>query len=99
LLFGGFTLGWLNLSPFYVNKENEQIRALKTMWSKVGSNVKTYNDLLSTSTTSTSLDKETYELYAQRTSRNAGVSFPEEDQAPYLLPNTPQTTKLKKIFL
>lgn len=60
MLLGGFTLGWLNLSPFYVNKENEQIRALKTMWAKIGSNVKTYNDLLSTSTTSTSLDKDTW---------------------------------------
>lgn len=53
-------MGWLNVSPFYINKENEQIRALKTMWSKIGSNVKTYNDLLANSTTSTSIDKETY---------------------------------------
>jgi hypothetical protein len=30
------------------------------MWAKVGSNIKTYNDLLSTSTTSTSLDKDTW---------------------------------------
>lgn len=96
---GGFTLGWLNLSPFYVNKENEQIRALKTMWRKVGSSIKTYNDLLSTSTTSTSLDKDTWELYSQRNSKQAGCEYPEEDQAPYLLPNTPATTKIKKIFL
>ncbi len=66
-------MGWLNVSPFYINKENEQIRALKTMWSKIGSNVKTYNDLLSNSTTSTSIDKETYELYAQRNSRAVGI--------------------------
>jgi hypothetical protein len=43
------------------------------MWSKIGSNVKTYNDLLSNSTTSTSIDKETYELYAQRNSRAVGI--------------------------
>lgn len=69
------------------------------MWSKVGSGMKMYNDLLATSTTSTSLDKDTWELYAQRTSRNAGLEFPEEDQAPPFLPNTPATTKIKKIFL
>lgn len=96
---GGFTLGWLNLSPFYVSKESEQVRALRTMWAKVGSNIKTYNDLLATSTTSTSIDKETWDIYAQRNSSLAGSSYPEEDQAPYLLPNTPATTKIKKIFL
>ena len=69
------------------------------MWSKVGSGMKMYNDLLATSTTSTSLDKDTWELYAQRTSSSAGREFPEEDQAPPFLPNTPATTKIKKIFL
>jgi predicted oxidoreductase (fatty acid repression mutant protein) len=77
-----------------VRKEEEQVRALRTMWAKVGSNIKTYNDLLSTSTTSTSVDKETWQIYAQR---QGGCV--EEDQAPYLLPNTPATTKIKKIFL
>lgn len=75
------------------------MRALRTMWSKVGSGMKMYNDLLATSTTSTSLDKDTWELYAQRTSSSAGCEFPEEDQAPPFLPNTPATTKIKKIFL
>jgi hypothetical protein len=69
------------------------------MWSKIGSNIKTYNDLLATTTTSTSLDKETWDIYAQRNSKMAGCKFPEEDQAPYFLPNTPATTKIKKIFL
>ena len=69
------------------------------MWSKVGSGMKMYNDLLATSTTSTSLDKETWDIYAQRNCSMAGLKFPEEDQAPPFLPNTPATTKIKKIFL
>ena len=75
------------------------MRALRTMWAKIGSSIKTYNDLLSTSTTSTALDKDTWDLYVQRNSKPAGFKFPEEDQAPYLLPHTPATTKIKKIFL
>lgn len=61
--------------------------------------MKIYNDLLSTSTTSTSVDKETWEIYAQRSSKWAGKLYPEEDQAPYFLPNTTATTRIKKIFL
>jgi hypothetical protein len=72
LLVGGFTLFWLNLSPFYVSKESEQVRALKTMWNKVGSSMKVYNDLVATSTTSTSIDKETWGIYAER---NSGSVF------------------------
>lgn len=87
------------MSPFYVSKESEQIRALKTMWSKIGASMKGYNDLLSTSTTSTALDKDTWQIYAQRNSSMAGFKFPEEDSAPYFLPSTPATTKIKKIFL
>lgn len=98
-LFGGFTLFWLNLSPFYIQKENEQIRALKTIWAKIGINIKVYNDLLSRSTTSTSLDKDTWNVYAQRNSSAAGISYPEEDSAPYFLPDTIATGKLKKIYL
>lgn len=97
LLFGGFTLIWLNLSPFYVSKENEQVRALKTMWNKVGSSMKVYNDILATSTTSTSIDKETWSIYAERKEKNADSA--EEDQAPPFLPNTPATTKIKRMFL
>ena len=59
-IFGGFTIFWLNLSPFYIKKEDEQVRALKTMWTKIGFNMKTYNDFLTKSTTSTSLDKDTW---------------------------------------
>jgi hypothetical protein len=98
-LFGGFTLLWLNLSPFYIQKENEQIRALKTIWSKIGINMKVYNDLLSRSTTSTNLDKDTWQVYSQRNSCMAGIAFPEEDSAPYFLPDTIATGKIKKIFL
>lgn len=75
------------------------MRALKTMWSKIGPNVKTFNDLVASSTTSTSLDKDTWNIYVSRNCELTGLKFPEEDQAPYFLPNTPATTKLKKIFL
>ena len=88
---------WLNLSPFYVTKENAQVQALKTMWNKVGSSMKVYNDLLATSTTSTSIDKETWSLYAERNAKSA--AYAEEDQAPPFLPNTPATTKIKRMFL
>lgn len=54
---GGFTLFWLNLSPFYLKKEGEQERALKTMWQKIGYSMKIYNDMVPNATTSTSLDK------------------------------------------
>jgi hypothetical protein len=47
------------------------------MWSKIGSSVKTYNDLLATSTTSTSIDKDTWQIYAQRNSSLAGKLFAE----------------------
>ena len=74
---GGFTLFWLNLSPFYVKKENEQERALRTMFDKIGYSMKMYNDLLPNSTTSTSVDKDTWEVYSARNSRAAGVWVPE----------------------
>ncbi len=99
LLTGGFTLFWLNLSPFYIQKESEQIRALKTIWTKIGVNIKVYNDLVTKTTTSTSLDKDTYRLYENRNSAGAGVIYPEEDSAPYFLPDTRASTRIKRIFL
>lgn len=69
------------------------------MWAKVGPSMKTYNDMIPTSTTSTNLDKDTWQLYASRNSSSAGVSCPEEDSAPYLLPETVASTKIKKIYL
>lgn len=69
------------------------------MYDKVGSNVKTYNDMLSTSTTSTSLDKETWHIYEERNCRAAGIWVPEEDKAPPIMPDTIATRKIKKKFL
>jgi len=65
------------LSPFYLKKEGEQERALKTIWHKIGYNMKVYNDMIPNSTTSTSLDKDTWEVYSQRNSRMAGLWAPE----------------------
>ena len=90
---------WLNLSPFYLQKESEQERALKTMWSKVGVTMKMYNDMVASSTTSTSIDKDTYEIYSMRNSRAAGRWAPEEDQAPPFLPDTAASTNIKKKYL
>jgi hypothetical protein len=61
--------------------------------------MKGYNDMVSKWTTSTSLDKDTWKVYAQRNSSWAGCCYPEEDQAPPFLLETPATTKLKKIYL
>lgn len=96
---GGFTLFWLNLSPYYLRKETEQIRVLKTMWSKLGSTMKTYNDMVSKSTTSTSLDKDTWSIYQKRQAKGDNSLYGDEDQAPYFLPDTPASSKIKKIYL
>ena len=66
------------------------------MFSKVGSTMKMYNDMVAIGTTSTSLDKDTWQTYSERNSRMAGIWAPEEDQAPPILPNTRATRKLKK---
>lgn len=76
-LFGGFTLYWLNLSPFYLKKETEQINTLKTLWKKLGTNMKVYNDMVSKFTTSTNIDKDTWKLYASRNSSSTGLCCPE----------------------
>jgi hypothetical protein len=69
------------------------------MWAKVGPSMKTYNDMIPHSTTSTSLDKDTWQLYASRNSPWAGITCPEEDSAPHLLPDTIASTKIKKKYL
>ena len=69
------------------------------MFSKVGTTMKMYNDMVALGTTSTSIDKDTWQTYEQRNSRIAGVWAPEEDQAPPFLPNTRATEKIKKKFL
>lgn len=42
-ILGGFTLFWLNLSPFYVRKESSQVETLRTLFSKIGFSMKIYN--------------------------------------------------------
>lgn len=69
------------------------------MWSKIGINMKIYNDMLTNSTTSTNIDKDTWQLYASRNSRATGIWCPEEDQAPYILPDTVATHNIKKKYL
>lgn len=60
--------------------------------------MKTYNDLLTKSTTSTSVDKDTWKVYTDRNCAQAGRFAPEEDQAPYFMPGTEATKKIKKIY-
>lgn len=60
--------------------------------------MKTYNDMVSSWTTSTSLDKDTYKIWASRNASTNTNGF-EEDSAPYLLPNTIATKKIKRIYL
>jgi len=61
--------------------------------------MKMYNDLVSTSTTSSSLDKETWEIYENRHSSGTGSALPEEDTAPYILPSNASNSRIKKIFM
>jgi hypothetical protein len=72
---------------------------LKTIWTKIGVNIKVYNDLVTKTTTSTSLDKDTWKVYEMRNSSAAGIIGPEEDSAPYFLPDTRASTRIKRIFL
>ena len=96
---GGFSLLWLNLSPFYLAKEQAQEDTLKIMWQRIGANMKSYNDMVSRSTTSTSLDKDTYYLWADRNSSEAGLTIAEEDKAPYFLLRTRKIKRWKKEYL
>jgi len=61
--------------------------------------MKVYNDLVAASTTSTSLDKDTWNIYEVRNSSQAGITAAEEDKAPYFLVKRKHNTKIKKIFL
>lgn len=58
-----------------------------------------YNDMLSRKTTSTNLDKDTWEIYAGRNCGATGVYFPEEDQAPPILNLTSDMKNIKKKYL
>jgi len=61
--------------------------------------MKVYNDLVATSTTSTSLDKDTWNIYEVRNSSLVGITAAEEDKAPYFLVKTKHNTKIKKKYL
>lgn len=54
--------------------------------------------MLALSTTATSLDKDTWNLYQSRNSPNAGIFAPEEDSAPYFIPDTKATRRIKMFF-
>lgn len=75
------------------------MRTLKTIWTKIGANIKVYNDLVAKSTTSTSLDKDTWRVYENRNSAGWLTGPEDEDSAPYFLPDTRASTRIKKIFL
>lgn len=55
--------------------------------------------MIPTSTTSTNIDKDTWEIYSGRNSRASGVFYPEEDQAPPIMPITAANTNIKKKYL
>lgn len=61
--------------------------------------MKVYNDLVASSTTSTSLDKDTWNMYEVRNSSEAGITAAEEDKAPYFLVQGKHNLKIKRIFL
>ena len=66
------------------------------MWERLGANIKIYNDMVSRSTTSTSIDKDTYQLWENRNCSETGLTLPEEDKAPYFLPKTRQAKRWRK---
>lgn len=68
------------------------------MWTKIGANMKAYNDMVSRSTTSTSIDKDTYQIWSDRNCSETGLTLPEEDSAPYFLPKTRKTKRWKKQY-
>jgi len=61
--------------------------------------MKMYNEMISKKTTSTSIDKDTWEIYSGRNGSAAGVFYPEEDQAPPILPFNPANNNFKKKYL
>lgn len=73
---------WLNLSPFYVSKEREQERTLDLLYHKVGTSMKSFNDLIPRTRTSTDIDFRTRMLYSQRNGIFAGTLYAEDDIAP-----------------
>ena len=61
--------------------------------------MKMYNDMIAKSTTSTSIDKDTWSIYSGRNCRATGLFYPEEDQAPYIMPSNAATNNIKKKYL
>ena len=55
--------------------------------------------MIAKKTTSTNIDKDTWEIYSGRNSKAAGLFYPEEDQAPYILSSGPASKNIKKIYL
>lgn len=92
------SVAWLNFNPYFIKKENEMESTLRLLYGKIGPNVTMYNDLLPRSTTSTRIDKETYSLYQQRNSKNAGTIYTEEDITPPFLPKY-GGENFKKVYL
>ena len=61
--------------------------------------MKTYNDMVTRRTTSTSIDKDTYQLWADRNCSETGLTIAEEDSAPYFLSSTRKTKRWKKNYM
>jgi hypothetical protein len=59
--------------------------------------MKILNGFLPRTKTSTSIDKETRSIYADRHSAYTGTIYAEEDTIPPLLPKNSATTKFKKV--
>jgi hypothetical protein len=60
--------------------------------------MKILNGFLPRTKTSTSIDKETIEIYNERHSLLTGTLYAEEDVIPPLLPKNSATTKWKKMY-
>ena len=95
---GVSTLLWLNLSPFYIARENSQVATLQLIYDKIGSGMGGFNDMVPRTRTSTEIDRRTRQLYAERNGSWAGTYYPEEDEAPPLLPQNLTTQFSKKVY-
>lgn len=66
---------------------------------KIGSNIKWYNEGIPRTKTSTSIDRDTDSIYAQRNSNMAGKLFTEDDLAPPVLIRTQARKYNGKMYL
>ena len=94
------TLYWLNLSPFYLKKEDLLEKLMEKLDKKYGPDMKILNDALPRTRTTREIDRRTQQLYNERHSFLTGKLFSEEDLTPPILISHPARNYMnKKLYL